>query len=108
MRKLTDHQLELVKVGLHNKVAQLAARVAPVYALLDWQWADEGVPTQEDIEISLLDLVDSLQADAEGCLAGTGGLYAKYDIDEEGGIDAYVGMDISELAWLTFTAHEAD
>ena len=98
--KLTEHQLELVKTALHNQAAHLVPRITPVYGLLGWKWAEVGVPSEDAISEEMHRLIDDIEGFGK---RSTGGLYVSCKPDGEGGVNAFVGMEIDEIAWLTIS-----
>lgn len=51
---------------LREKSAVFAARVAPLYVILNWSWSDvEGPPTAKEIETTLVRLLDMLSEAVE-------------------------------------------
>lgn len=67
--------IKTIRKELKAMVPEFAARVAPIYQLLGWEWRDSGVPTQEDIEKALNRQIDCLK----GNIISTG----------SGGVEAY-------------------
>ena len=77
-------------------VPVLAAKVAPIYRLLDWRWCDASAPpTEKEIVDTLIALIADLR---DGSVASrTGGLEVWVEDDDECGASAGVAMSIMEL-----------
>jgi hypothetical protein len=74
-------KIEEIKEKLRELVPVFSVKVAPVYVILNWTWADRKdkppyIPTSEDISKTLLDLIDGLSSDLKS--DGTGGLDVYY------------------------------
>ena len=70
------------KDELKALVPAFAARVAPVFRLMGWEWGDGGgvgnhIPREDEIGQTLDDVIDKL--DEDHWKTGTGGLSVFYD-----------------------------
>lgn len=95
-----------IKKLLRKKAPEFATRIAPIYAILNWQWYESGVPTRDRILRSLLEKIDKLGTkigNMEITNTSSGGLKARVYPDIGGiGKDYWEGelsMDISETAY---------
>jgi len=79
---------------LRGKVPEFARKVKPIYSLLEWEWGEDKVPTVEEIEEALYELIDGLKDDETRL--GTGGLYI--GIDKADG-QASLSMVIDEFVY---------
>ena len=81
-----------------NKAAQaLARKVAPVYKLCSWKWVEVGVPTEEEIEKTLLELAkDIINSEQATTSIGAGGLKVERYTDSEGGEDWSFAFSVTE------------
>jgi hypothetical protein len=94
-----------IKSDLHLMVPSFAAKVAPVYRVLGWEWArldqpaplNVFVPTETDVAASLHGLIDHLDDDPDASVSA-GGLVAY----REGGEDPEYGLrfELSEFRLL--------
>jgi hypothetical protein len=90
---------------LRKNVAVFAAKVQPIYTLLNWEWAPlKAVPTIQDIVKTCDMLIDGLTPpdDMEESIksrwySSTGGIVASVEMTESG-LDARLVVEIS-LRW---------
>jgi hypothetical protein len=80
---------------------ELAKKVAPVYALLDWEWLDPHnkpmhVPTEEEIFNQLIELYEELLANSDSYRISTGGLVCSRSTTEGESIYKF-GFCMSEI-----------
>jgi adenylosuccinate synthase len=66
-----EKTLAEVKEGLRAMAYDFAVRIEPVYKVLNWKWANCGVPNADDLEENILRLIDQLE---EGSTIGSGGI----------------------------------
>ena len=79
------------KEDLRSGVPNFAAKVAPVYLILNWKWKPiNRVPSYNDIKKTLYELIDDVKM---GRSIGTGGLMV--------GID-----DINHESFLSFSIND--
>lgn len=77
---ITDDDFAAAKASLLERAGTFAARVAPLYAALNWEWRGENdrryVPNASDIEVTLKRLIQEscLYESRTGAWIGTGGL----------------------------------
>jgi len=78
--------LAQAKIELKKMVPAFAAKVAPIYKLLDWQWepvqAPSYIPDVAAIEACLNACIDDLDSECVTC--GRGGLEAYFEPSENG------------------------
>ncbi|MBA7464984.1 hypothetical protein ES707_00144 [subsurface metagenome] len=77
--------IEEIKAKLNEMVPGFAARVAPVYQLLKWEWSpgkqEPHIPSGGEIEKTLYDLIERLEEGREDW--SIGGLRAYYHMPDE-------------------------
>ncbi|GAH44583.1 unnamed protein product [marine sediment metagenome] len=78
--------IEEIKTKLEEMVPSFAAKVQPVYQLLQWEWSpgkqEPHVPSVGEIENTLYHLVERLREGCEGDIS-IGGLSAYYRMPDE-------------------------
>lgn len=88
-------ELKEIKSKLEKKVPAFAAKVQPIYKLLNWEWSpgksEPHIPSVGEIENALYGLIDGLR---EGYYShGAGGLEAYYCFpDKESGEPGEYGL----------------
>ncbi len=93
--------IEEIKAKLNEKVHDFAAKVAPVYQLLKWEWSPgkqkPHIPLVGEIEHALYGLIERL---GEGCEdTSMGGLSAYYPMPDEDGSGCYgIAFELEEEA----------
>ena len=83
-------RLDTIKAVLRSHVPQFAQRIAPVYALLNWEWGD-GVPNEDAIAETLYELIGRLEDEPDGDSASTGGLEVGYEFDA--GLELFIRFE---------------
>lgn len=88
-------ELKEIKSKLEKAVPDFAAKVQPIYKLLNWEWspgeAKPHVPSVGEIENTLYSLIEGLTTEYMKC--GVGGLLAYYHPpDEESGESGCYGI----------------
>lgn len=77
--------VEEIKPELKKMVPSFAAKIAPVYQTLEWQWSPgksmPHIPLVGEIENTLYSLIEGLAGDHDE--VGTGGLSAYYRMPDE-------------------------
>ena len=77
--------IEEIKAKLEEMVSGFAAKVAPVYQLLKWEWSpgkqEPHIPSVGEIENTLYDLIERLREGYED--VSIGGLSAYYHMPDE-------------------------
>jgi len=73
---LTQEILDQAKTQLELKANDFAERVAPFYRVMRWGWDRGEVPTEKDIYVTVMSLINSLKPYEEGTAidASTGGI----------------------------------
>lgn len=84
--------VEEIKVKLQEMVPEFAAKIAPVYQTLKWQWSPgksaPHIPSVSEIENTLYSLIEGLTGgDHDEVCAG--GLSAYYSMPDETGPGCY-------------------
>ncbi len=78
-------KLEEIKTKLKEKVPGFAAKVAPVYELLKWEWSpgkqEPHIPSLREVENTLYGLIERLREGREDI--SIGGLSAYYRMPDE-------------------------
>ncbi len=81
---MTDKEPQWVEA--HMRAAEFARNIAPVYALLGWEWGggdrEAFVPGAKEIATRLREMVGSLKGREPGSVSRTGGLFVQLG-DEE-------------------------
>lgn len=106
MDPLTTTELHSVQKRLTALVPAFAKKLAPVYAVLDWEWGGlvdgEGrVPVTADIERSFVDLIRDMTrpgwlANDGVVTASTGGLSVNAERLGDGSVYSWLGFDMQE------------
>lgn len=99
---MKDKKIEHIKELLRKKAPEFATRVTPIYAILNWQWAFDGVPTRWQILKSLLKKIDKLGGKSGIISTSSGGLKAAIEEDNtiKGGyLIGVISMDINEVVY---------
>lgn len=78
-----------------KEIKEFAKKVAPVYKLLKWKWWN-GIPNAQRIEVTILELLKSIENNEGNCETSTGGLFAKKEKDEDFGITTTYGFKVEE------------
>lgn len=94
-------KIEHIKKLLKKRVPEFATRVTPIFALLNWQWYETGVPTRDQIIKNLLGHIDKLGGKNKVTSSSSGGLRAsiKEDKSLNGYLSGVIRMDISDIAY---------
>ena len=83
------------RTNVMRAAIRLAWRVAPVYELLNWEWAEQGIPDEAAIVEALLELYDNVASlDEENYSSGIGGLKVTKD-----GADYILSFVIEETVY---------
>jgi len=102
---ITPEELHSVQSYLKDLAPEFAARMAPVYELLGFEWGSDDeacVPDALDIEEELYDLIDDLDGSpllerGEAYIyISTGGLTVGVEKFSDGSIYRHLGFDIQE------------
>lgn len=77
--KITQQDLDKIKIELYDKADKLANRIVKVYMLLQWKWAaNDRTPTTQELKQRAYDLIDTLEPGHNTYFASSGGLTARY------------------------------
>lgn len=73
---ITQELLDQAKTKLEAKAQDFAERTAPFYKVMRWGWVDGGIPTVEDIHITVMSLIKGLETNEKGTAVdvSTGGI----------------------------------
>lgn len=69
--------------ALAAHVPVFAARVAPLYRLLGWQWHNSEIPNESRIAATALGLIQNCRDDVQVDHIGTGGLIVEVSSEED-------------------------
>lgn len=73
---ITQELLDKAKNELEAKAQDFAERVAPFYRVMRWGWNHGEVPTVDDIYMTVMTLINTLEPNSKGTAvdASTGGI----------------------------------
>jgi len=91
---------------LYNAAEELAERVAPLYKVLNWEWGifrrgrGQNIPTEKDICVCLIRLINSLIDENICGYTETGGLFVRIEEDESNWFVGTVGFLVTKERYV--------
>jgi hypothetical protein len=98
--QITAGELEKATAALLRRAEVFAARVAPIYAVMQWRWSrgaqPDQVPDAKEIQRCLVDLIHGAIQTSHGIETSTGGLTAYIYKAESGDVSYGFRFDVSD------------
>ncbi len=98
---------EKAKHWLRQQPTIFAKKIAPVYKVLEWDWHDKGVPSEEEIKKRLQRMVKSFLEKPETTKYLGGGLYVQIEPEYDGpdnilNWEISLGFDCNASNWIYY------
>ena len=97
--KIIHERSEALKM-LIPKLPEFSSKLSILYQVLGWTWGKKGIPTANEIQTTLCELIMTLSGDVSVGYTETGGLFAAIEKNEEGQWTASMGFNLKEIGYV--------